>query len=404
MLIYAHEPSRAINYGSMSHEAEVQLVHPLLELDFFSEVGVQRRLAIYPFENYHNKSELICEIMDRIWPSKQGNLLFPIYKSFEHYLTASGKRGHFLHQFEVFLLGQNLLLQLWKKTEKPNDVFKVSSITELIQVWLLTSTTHDLGYPLQVASEIMRQLSTLYRDLELTTLAEKYNSIKFENTILNEAELKGFAVKSGALSYYISIDEIMNEVLTTSTDLTKPEVDKLIAKFVSSERHGYVSAKILCRTIIKELFADKYPALTKVNEKLFHLLKLAMAATALHDIPSELHKYISKLAFEKNPYAYLLFIIDNIQDWSRSIVPNPKFPEYNLLKVSITNDHLLIDYLLVLDNWTEDAIKHSEDEIIARHDLLSKLKPLKIQMNYGIEVNFYRNDSTKFNNSVKLIL
>lgn len=393
-------------FGTMSQAAEIQLVAPLLHLDFFKDITVQRRLAVYPFENNHNKSELICEIMDRIWPSKNGNRLFPIYKSFEHYLTASGKRGHFLHQFEVFLLGLNILLKLWTKSNNNKKMFKVNNINELIQVWLLTSTTHDLGYPLQVASDIMDQLSRLYKDLELVNLSAKYNSIKFENEVLNESELKGFVVKSDddIISYYVSIDKLMYNAIKDSTTLTNEEISNLIDSFIKDKRHGFVSSKILCRTIASELLSSNPRVLSRTNRRLLKLLHMAMAATALHDMPKSCNKYIKNISFEKNPYAYLLFIIDNIQDWSRGIVPDARFPEYNLRDVKINDNHLSIDYQLSHENWTDALIKSAEDDIKSRKKILKLLVPLSTTLEYNIFVRFFRNDSSRFSSTIKLTL
>jgi len=391
-------------FGQISHEAEIALVNPLLSMRMFSRGDVQRRLAIYPFENYHNKSELICQIMDKIWPSEEGSSLFPIYKNFEHYLTASGKRGHFIHQFEVFLLGLNILIQLWNKAPalKRKTIFKVSSITELIHIWLLTSSTHDLGYPLQMAAEITKQLSQLYKELELTTLSSIYNSVKFDETVTSESELAGFTVESDPHTYYIKIDDILEVSIINSVNSSKEEVVELIAKLIKYKKHGYVSAKILCRTFLKNLYSKQYPIFDKKTKKLDEILKLSLAAITLHDLPDDCHKFIPNISFDKNPYAWLLFVIDNVQDWSRAIIPSTLHPDYHLMGLSITEKGVSISYLLRMDHWEAAGIERMEKELMKRKKLLKQLVKSDNAFDFCVDVTFARNDSSEFRTKLKI--
>ncbi|MCK5158159.1 MAG: hypothetical protein KAR08_03315, partial [Candidatus Heimdallarchaeota archaeon] len=327
--------------GTSSQIAEIGLIENLLELKHFKKPQIQRRLAVYPYESYAKKNELICELMKLLWPEQVKIDLFSIYKDFDYFMTATGRKGHFIHQFEVFLLGLNLLLVLWKK--KPNlSIFKAKSKEELINIWLITATTHDCGYPLQIAPDIVNDLSNLCMKLNLKYLSDRFDSIKFKDLLKKEHELKGLVIRNKSqdeiISEYISIEILMKIILKSNLKLSSDEIQKLIDKFVDDANHGYVSSIILCNILLDVVINDLSDPNKFKDDWLFNKLNFIAGAISLHSLDIKDRKYIRKISFEDNPYAYILFLIDNIQDWSRAIVPNTKYAEYQLKDFNISDN------------------------------------------------------------------
>lgn len=392
--------------GTSSQISEIGLIENLLELKHFKDPKIQRRLAVYPYESFAKKNELICELMRLLWPEQVKIDLFSIYKDFDYFMTATGRKGHFIHQFEVFLLGLNLLLALWKK--KPNrSIFKAKNQEELINIWLVTATTHDCGYPLQIAPDIVADLSNLCSKLNLKSLADKFDSIKFKDLLKKEHELKGMIIKSKSpediVSGYISIESFMKNILKSHLKLSSGKVQILIDKFTDDANHGYVSSIILCN-ILLDVVANNIPDPDELKDDwLFKKLGFMAGAISLHSLDLKDKEYIKEISFDHNPYAYVLFLIDNIQDWSRAIVPNTKYAEYKLKDFSISDRELSLSYILSHDLWTDQVRVDAKKDILNRSAKLKCLPKLSTKFNYKINVSF-QGDSLSAFPSIKMVM
>jgi hypothetical protein len=117
-------------------------------------------------------------------------------------------------------------------------------------------------------------------------------------------------------------------------------------------------------------------------------LKLALAAICLHDLPSVLDKYIRKIDFWRNPYAYLLFIIDNLQDWFRNLRPNEEWPSYNLLKISRTENQLELSYILTHEKWTKDMEHSAKGAVRKKFERLNMMARPNPPLHFQIAVDF----------------
>ena len=127
-------------------------------------------------------------------------------------------------------------------------------------------------------------------------------------------------------------------------------------------------------------------------------MKMVAAAIALHSVPLKHRNFIRKISFNLNPLAYLLTLIDNLQDWNRSLRPNNKWPSYNLafFRTSPKNDALRLDYFLYHEQWDramERRVKKSLDEKAKKLNLAVKPNP---RINFKININFSSNHDYKF--------
>jgi hypothetical protein len=387
--------------GQTHLSPQIRLVENLLEIKKIKTVSVERQIAAYPFVANVYKGSLICKIMKELWPYSDGDRLFSIFNEFENFLTAIGKRGHFIHQFEVFLLGASILSPLFKQRQ---SVFKVSSVKKLIEVWLLSSMTHDFGYPIEVSEKILTTVSGLYEKFDLKHVSERFSSIKIEDILKKEDSLINFDFSDeldSRIKYSFSIQELIEEILKKNFRIKSTEIQKTILELKNEKDHGYVSASILFRSIMNN--HKKIKSLTEIRKiKDFRTLKLSMAAVLGHNFYRYGEEWIKYIDFDLNPYAYILFLIDNIQDWNRNIIYTEKHPEYQLADIEIESKSLFVRYNVIRENWSDKEKDKFENDINVRNTLINCANKPKTKFKYKITVDYTASDSHKFEKKIEV--
>jgi hypothetical protein len=247
--------STNISPATFSEEAEEQIIDGLLNLSLFNRPGLQRRLACYPYANINSKNRLIIDLMSELWPVKAGRNLFSIFNDFEIFLIGSKKRGHFIHQFEVFLLGLNFInIIIRLKKENIDGIFGRKEIEKIFEIWLLTATTHDFGYPLQEATSIIKNLSNLYGNLGMQSVVAQLNSMQNEDTLLKEIE--SLHVPAGERDVTQTENQIVHsmiiDAIKDTLNITAEEAKQVKSVLIEEKRHGYVSAVLLCRNLVEQ--------------------------------------------------------------------------------------------------------------------------------------------------------
>lgn len=353
--------------SSLSQDAEKMLITRILEEPYFKELGLRRLLATYIFALEEEKNVIISEVMQKIWNDKS---LVDAFKHFDFILSISGMRGHYVHQFEVFMLGLNFIfhLQDTKKAKLDKFGFK-EDINQVIYTWLLASAAHDFGYPIEKGNLIIEKLAELYAGYKFDTIAEKFNAIKLDELIKTCPEFAALFIPDEAEKDSVSliVREGIAESLNPSAGL---DVVHLQKELVTDANHGYTSSIMICKRVL-EIIQDKYAANTvdEIRDKAeFKSLKYALGAVALHSLKEkkpEEKRFLINMLYELNPYAYLLFIFDNIQDWSRTLSKSDKYAEYFLQSYSLRGNVLKLDYHLRHDTWSvgvfEEVIKHVDE-------------------------------------------
>jgi hypothetical protein len=393
MLTVSEEIYLKAPFGTLTQKAEKALIEPLLYGNQFSDKSIQRRLALYAYANDWEKTDLICELMDLLWAEEKQGDKFPVFREFELFLNnAPDKRGHFVHQFEVYLLGLNILLQC-VKNDADAKRFGFTSKDDVYKTWRMTSTSHDSGYPIERASHIVKQLARLYKNLDMLKMSKKYariiDDISKSNKELMELNLRKTKSK-------ISIDTILINILKDTLLLDQTNAEKLLAKLKENNNHGYVSAIIIFRAVVKSLWSDKqFSEIEKLPD--YKILKYSMGAMAVHALRDDQKEFIEKINFSANPYAYLLFIVDNIQDWSRTPGPSKNWPAYNLLNFTTEGNHIRIEYILSHNSWNDKIRENVRKSLIGKKELLDlpKGKPTP-SLGYNIQLSFLGNDDSPF--------
>jgi len=210
-------------------------------------------------------------------------------------------RDHVVHAMLSYLLGiyinENFIYEL---TGKRIDQFQ----------WKLAGLFHDIGYPAQIAKDLLKSYT------------DRLNEIK--DTIGLESQEIRFNIVP------VGLDKLQNNV--NSFDLIQDYLDKwdldINAKAVYNENiekgnicHGMISA--LCVLYIIDLLYQKNNPLREVNDSSgwsqhYFTGDVASACSAIfiHNLPNKYFKQ-SKISLDKAPIAYLLKLSDCLQDWER---------------------------------------------------------------------------------------
>jgi len=228
---------------------------------------------------------------------KEADLFEPILKKIP------GIRDHRIHSFKVFLLGYYLINAI--KKNNPSFDFKTNDYN---LSWMLSATFHDIGYAVQ---ETEFWLNRMFEEFLGANPRFAFNM----NQVMPMIYLDFMRILS---AYH------QGGVFSINQDLPSSEIDWIFYDRLNSElvekNHGVISALMLAHLLgIRQGFLK---AKDKWDFKINHLP--ACHAIAAHNIAS-VH-----LNFSKHPFAFLLLLCDELQDWSRSASDSPQKTNYAL--------------------------------------------------------------------------
>lgn len=393
-------PSNDHSYFSsvcLTKLAQEQLVKPLLRIRLpgLDDWIVRRYIASYAHvEDSDGKIRAIREIMRSLWRSNPGGSLLQVFEGLEGFMRAIGKRDHYVHQFEVFLLGWYIfsaLMANWKISKLEIAQLNSIDLSVFFEIWLMTSMGHDIGYPLQETPVIIKELGRLSWHAKLRKMATYYGVLGDLVGIKDQGKhplVQQLLNKEGKeiASYIISGVE---QTLNVNPGDAKDICDTL-AKSVNN--HGYLSALLLGRAFLKYFKSVDRNALpgTSQDQKM-GLYKLLLAATALHSLKNAHPDIIKKINFTANPLAYLLFIVDNLQEWSR--VPGVKQGEVDPITYlkSINrpkSSRISLSFVTRHDYWGVPVVKRTNGEINKARQRLKWLKESGSNMRIKVDYQF----------------
>ncbi|MHA2391651.1 MAG: hypothetical protein ACXAEX_06755 [Promethearchaeota archaeon] len=227
-------------------------------------------------------------------------------------------RDHTEHALRVAVLGDFLLEQDLGNGSIAGIISELTQMDKKLlkeKIWWITGLLHDIGYPLgkmttAVNYSLVNQLLKCYPtlDLEFTPLEinlnwkgsqEDYLDI-IEKDLTNEARS---LIRIGAGFSNQDSKKKISEIF-----LKKPEGHPEY-NFKSSVNldHGVIAALSLLRSL-----GD--PGEIQANDEFHDYIKVAQAI-ALHNFKPKLEDH----NFSKQPLAFLLMLIDELQEWGRPI-------------------------------------------------------------------------------------
>jgi hypothetical protein len=394
-MILEEQAAPLFQAGTLSEEAERRIISDLLDSRFFEDFRVQRRLASYVRAIPSEKNNLILELMNFFWTIPYGKKLFSVFKDFENIFSLLGKKGHFVHQFEVFLFGLYLITNLLQLKLDKNRLSKFGTDKKLFLTWLLASTAHDLGYCLQVAKDIIARLSDLYLRMYMKNLAAKYKSIEENYLIDHESDLTTVKMRNNGRSYLIEIEAFLLDGIQASLNLNKATAIRLQKVLKSTNNHGYTSSLILCRTYL-EYGYKKNGLMFSGNDWQIEALRKAASAIVLHALPPQVKDYRHRISFDSNPFAFILVLIDNLQEWSRTLFKNELWPSYHLIEFSHTDNKIYLSYLLEHDNWTKAVEREVRKYLLQKKQTISQLVRPRPPLGFQVVVDFSNNHGHRY--------
>ena len=226
-------------------------------------------------------------------------------------------RDHYLHQFQVFIVGACILDRLMEI--KQPDIIENPNIDKH---WLITSSFHDMAYPLQ-----------LYEDW-----AKEFFEESLDIPDLGKLDIKSYFVDRSLLS---SVGFIINALCSKHFDRHLEgnwlnDEKELILFFndriSKTKHHCILSSLYLLKQaqsknpqLVDDFFVQ--PALAIVLHhyaQVFKDLELAGEEDIAWKNLQKAKRELSILEFKTDPLTFLLMFCDSAQEWGRPKLEHPK--------------------------------------------------------------------------------
>jgi len=311
-LIYYPEPAykrREIIGRPEGRNISLTLVDRIEEIQHLEYTDILQQAAKYRMRSDEDDYDIALELIKKLW--NKIDLEYPGFqKGFEPVLLLNPRyRDHFLHQFQVFLLGCYIIDKLY--TDESISSFQQKFGNPIENMWLLASTYHDYNYNIENYDKWIATFfkNTLFLDKNPSTLNLDECYVKEDYMFKTRELCDAFALNVDKTTLLFFYEKIINE-----------------------KNHGLLGA-----LSILKLFDQKSPPEIK-KESLIR----AARAIALHD--ENIWKYFSgrsesdssqdkaleklllefsqkkaleKLEFKDDPLSFLLIFCDTIQEWGR---------------------------------------------------------------------------------------
>jgi hypothetical protein len=240
-----------------------------------------------------------------LWLSSEKNSsLFEDARDFEPILSRSNQpyRDHFIHALNVFLLGYYIINKL--NEIKPDNLYFRNNNFNVNLTWMLSSTFHDIAYPVQETevwlNDLFDQFLGVNPKLSLNIaqlMPPIYNDFMRMISFYHQDPYQSFLIKSDFLG--------MDWVFYNDLSVRLAEKD-----------HGVLASLMLChRMAIKEAFLAQQTYENRDRDlnrwEFFYNHMPAGHAICLHTL------YDQNFSFSKHPFAFLLILCDELQDWGR---------------------------------------------------------------------------------------
>jgi len=239
------------------------------------------------------------------------------------YSTSAGKfyRDHTEHQLRVAVLGDFILEQDFGNGQLLNIISELAELDKAHlkdKIWWVMGLLHDIGYPLQKMSTsinyaLLNQILKCYPMLdlqftpfEISLTKEKSEQIKYLKILEEGLSKKAKELIRAGSGLYLE-------------EFPKPKVQTSIASSIEGHQvykylnpigldHGVIGGLSLLRSL------GTPEELQEQKEEYTGYLKAAQAI-ALHNFKDPLPEF----TFDNNPLAFLLVLIDEMQEWGRPI-------------------------------------------------------------------------------------
>lgn len=235
---------------------------------------------------YNKVTRLVSDIAQVLNLYEALDIIDNIGPAFEPLLgTDVQYREHFIHQFQVFLLGYYLINKKSSLRKKLiNHLQNINpnyNLEDVLKVWFITSMFHDFSY----------------------SVGKMEGWLK--NYFLRVAVPSKFQIMWADIFAHYEVEKInLIELISYNSDKPKDEIANIIKDtFIEEHDHGVMSGLMLM------------DILDEIEDV---LLKEACCAIALHT--ETVYSKLGKLKIDQFPFAFLLVFCDNAQEWGRPVM------------------------------------------------------------------------------------
>ncbi len=341
-----------------------------------------------PNDNVCARVDIIIKIITSLWGRHNKdeivNKMDDWYRIEQFLYTEKKYRDHLQHQLYVYLLGSiviednfneafhEIIENLLKNFEFTDFIDRTFSLKDRIHfVWMMASTFHDYGYPIEKFNTIFDSISSFFRE-------EYGKSIKIDP----KSEDNGYEKMFNELIINIKCIEDLVEIPHFNEEFF------LERGFPWPENridHGIFSGMILIPKISKIIDLKK----TKADKLLW---KVASRTMALHNYRG------NKINVEKDPLLALLIICDEIQDWDRKYNRNGNDLDYTIENIEVGASGINLEICIINAN-TEKFLEIMEK----KRSLEDLIIPKKCNKEYTFNV-CYKNNNAKSDPPVSINL
>lgn len=284
-------------------------------------------------------SAQILSSLKRLWCNKcEMNNNFNLIKEFYSYeymlFELPRYRDHFIHQYQVFLLGSVIIDEIYKISKQKNiknfadyyfnSLYVDNSDNKTADTaWLLTSSFHDVAYPIERSDQLFNKffekfIGPEYKFIENVGLEKIVCSEKYIDLIDQLCDLyTSFKIRNAKKWEYKSLNE--KEIIIDQ------KFKNNFIKRLTNKDHGVLGALILLSNSdrnsrdFSEIIYPSALAISLHNMLIFDLEDKENICSVKENDKKELFckGNCQLINFEENPLAYLLIYCDLIQEWGR---------------------------------------------------------------------------------------
>lgn len=234
---------------------------------------------------------------------------FDKYTDFESMLYGGAKyyRDHVIHVFRVWLLGIRILLK-----DDLIDQIKIGEISlnqlEKISIWTIIALTHDLGYPLEKALQIVDKTNNMMKSFVVNPTISMDLSFTGVQNSMNDFVLRLISSK---------MKKVDGEADQPYVARLQPKYYFKLQKSLEHNKHGVLSALIIYKILLYFLESDyninEDYRFSEEEARQFYIRREILRAISSHTC-SDIYQ-LDALSF-----SFLLIITDDAQDWGRKSI------------------------------------------------------------------------------------
>lgn len=218
-------------------------------------------------------------------------------------------RDHVIHVFRVWILGCVVLLRNNHEYLNQITIDKACELNnyEKLSIWTIIGLTHDLGYPLEKASQIVDKTKNMMTAFVSNPIVSMDLSFSGVQNSMNDFILRMMSSKMKGI-------KIQNNIPSAYVARLQPKYYFKFQKSLEHNMHGILSAIIIYKLLLYFLESDytinEDYEFNKDDVKQFYIRRDILRAIASHTCPDVYQ-------MDKNLFSFLLIACDEAQTWGR---------------------------------------------------------------------------------------